>query len=160
MQWSEIRSLNDLRQVDSRLADELTGKSLDFHLPECANVRWEVERKRYEPERLILRPNQDISRAWDLIFRIAFDRLAPMRTVTYRISPQEFPMPEGEFPQLVVELPDEDRNESRRVVKAVNTATAVANTVSAEAAAATRHEHEELARDLGLDRPSVGFSAD
>lgn len=107
--------------------------------------------KPFDPQKLTLRPNQKISRAWDVTFRIVLDKLVTVREVPYSVSPQTDP------PDLYIELPDKDRDESRRVANAINDATDVANAVTAEAATATRREHEELARDLGLDRPQVGF---
>jgi hypothetical protein len=151
MNWSDIRTLDDLSGVDLRFADELVGKSKDFHQPDCPNVRWEVERKPFNPQVLVLRPSRPISRAWDVIFRIVLDKLASARLVPYHVSPQTNP------PNLYIELPDDDRDDSRRVAEAVNAATEVANPVSTEAAAECDREHERLARDLGLNRQPIGF---
>jgi hypothetical protein len=160
MEWKSARSLHDLRSLESPLADALTGKSKDFFAPASTNVHWEVERKPYYTEILVLRPNQPVSRAWDFLFRVVLSRIAPLSAGTwdYHIPPQAEPPFTGPA-ELYIELPDRDRAASKRAVTAINSATTVANAIALEAATATDQEHEELARDLGLDRPRVGFAA-
>jgi hypothetical protein len=99
--------------------------------------------------------DQPVSRAWDFIFRVAMSRIERQASDYYR-SPQAKP-PSVAPSTLYIELPDRNRDESREVVRAVNAATAAANALSADAAAACKREHEELARDRGLDRPATGF---
>ena len=111
-------------------------------------------------------PNQPVSRASDFIFRGVFDRCARAEfgrfDQPYRMSPRSpppstDPSPSTDPPVLYIDLPDDDRDESRRVVRLVNIATAVANVLSREARAACEREHEQLAVELGLDRPRPGF---
>jgi hypothetical protein len=158
MAWNDVKSLEDLKQLDASLVEALTGKSKDFFMPASPNVHWEVERKPYYTDVLILRPNQDVSRAWDFVFRVVLSKIAPLgwESAPYHIPPQAEPPFIGP-PTLYIELPDADRAASKRAVQAINSATAVANAITIEAAAMTAREHEELARDLGLDRPRVGF---
>lgn len=156
--WKEVRTLDDLRTKDSRLADALTEKSLDFFHTDSPNpnAHWEVERKPLYPERLILKPNQQVTRAWDLTFRVVLDKLITPRVVPFYMSQ---PTARGEQPALSIELPDEDRAETKRFVEALMTATEVANAVVTDAASKCRREHEQLAADLGLRPSSFGFGA-
>jgi len=158
MRWDDVRTLDDVRQLDASLADAVSGKSKDFFRPASPGVHWEVERKPYETDVLILRPNQLVSRAWDFVFRVVLSRITPLGSgqAPYRISPQPDPPFTG-TPDLYIELADKDRAETKKAVEAINSATAVANAVTPEAATATDREHEELARELGLDRPRLGF---
>lgn len=166
MNWDEVRTLELFREKHGRLADQLTGTSLGFHQPDSTRVRWEVERKPFDLQTLVLRPNQRISRAWESIFRIVLDRRASSRSGAYRVVPiargpsdvDESGRLKADSPDLRIELPDRDRDETKQVVEAVNTATVVANAVSGDAATQNQHQNEELARELGLDRPPIGFS--
>jgi hypothetical protein len=158
VRWNEVRTLDDVKNLEPSLVDAMTGKSKDFFVPASTRVHWEVERKPYYTGVLVLRPNQPVSRAWDFVFRVVLSRIAPLGRGwgQYHIPPQAEPPFTGE-PDLYIELPDSDRSETKKTVAAINSATAVANAVTGEAAAATDREHEELARELGLDRPKVGF---
>jgi hypothetical protein len=101
-----------------------------------------------------------VSRAWDFVFRVVLSRIAPSgwgAAAAYYLPPPIQPLVIGPR-SLIVELPDEDRAETKRAVGAINAATDVANAITAYAATECRREHEELARDLGLNRPGVGFS--
>jgi hypothetical protein len=158
MYLSEVRTLEELKQVEPRLAEALVGTSLDFHLPDCRNVDWEPERKRYQPKRLILRPSRKISRAWQTTFLILMDRLASRRVNDYFIPDQEHPLPEGKTPNLYLELPNEDATATKKIADAVKTATMITNAVTADAAAAARAEHMRLAAKLGFGREQVGFA--
>jgi hypothetical protein len=151
MNWSEIRTLQELETVHPRLAQGLTGTSLEFHEPPCAHVHWEVERKPWHNDTLVFRPSMDVSRAWDLIFRIALSFVLSPRMVRYRVSDQADP------PDLFVEVSDDDQDQARRVLDAVKAVTVVANSVSSEAATTTRREHKQLAQDLGLSSREIGF---
>jgi hypothetical protein len=55
MDWKDARTLDDLRSLNADYAEGLTGKSLDFFYTDSPNpnVYWEVERKPFQPERLI-----------------------------------------------------------------------------------------------------------
>jgi hypothetical protein len=156
MSWKDANTLDDLNRLNPIHGGALTNRSLDFFLPACTDAHWEVERKPLDPGVLVLRPNQPVSRAWDMLFRCVIARLAPIDwgSTPYAISPQVGPSDEGpRFPEI--ELPATDRSETERIVGAINAATRVTNSVVADAFAACRREHEELARDLGLDRPRV-----
>jgi hypothetical protein len=159
VEWSDVKTLEDLRTMHPTLADGLTEKSVDFFHTESTtnpNIEWEVERKPLQTERLILRPNQQVSRAWDVTFRSVLDKLITPRVVPFYISQ---PTRRGEQPNLSVELPDEDREQSKQFVEALNTATDVTNAVIQDAKRANRREHEQLASDLGLSRTRVGFES-
>ncbi len=158
MHWEQVTSLDDLRRVEAPLADALIGKSLDFFEPTSRGVHWEVERKPYTPQVLALLPSQHVSRAWDFVFRVVLSRIAPLGWAppAYRLPSQAEPPATGpQYPQL--ELPDEDRPATKQAVEAINVATAVANAVVADAAERCRREHQQLAQELGLTRPPVGF---
>lgn len=111
----------------------------------------------FNPTALRLRPNQPVSRAWDMLLRAVISRLAPLGwcVAPNSISPQPGPPFLGaRLPEI--ELPDTDRAETQGTVRAISAAMRVTNAVIADAVAACRREHDQLARDLGLDRPSVG----
>jgi hypothetical protein len=131
MRWTEVRTVEHLRQLEPSLVEALTGKSKDFFIPASPNVHWEVERKPYYTDVLILRPNQDVSRAWDFVFRVVLSRIAPLGSeqAPYHIPPQAEPPFTGP-PMLYIELPDKDRAASKRAAEAINAATAVAKRVS------------------------------
>jgi hypothetical protein len=159
MEWSEVKTVEDLRTMHPALADGLTEKSVDFFHTESThnpNVEWEVERKPLQPEHLILKPNQQVSRAWDVTFRIVLDKLITPRVVPFYMSQ---PTARGEQPKLSIELPDEDRSQSKQFIEALNTATDVANAVVQDAKRANRREHEQLAAGLGLSRTRIGFES-
>jgi hypothetical protein len=159
MDWSDVKTLEDLRAKQPTLAEGLSGKSLDFFYTESPNpnVQWEVERKRFQPEHLILRPNQEVSRAWYVTFLVVLDKLITPRVVPFVIPPPK-PPPATDPKDLYIELPDDDRAESKRFVEALNTATDVTNAVVIDAAAVCRREQEELAADLGLSGGKFGFN--
>jgi hypothetical protein len=146
MDWAEVTTLEDLRQLEPSLVEALTGKSKDFFIPASPNVHWEVERKPYYTDVLVVRPNRDVSRAWDFVFRVVLSRIAPLGSglAPYHIPPQAEPPFTGP-PMLYIELPDKDRTAAKRAVEAINAATCVANAITGEAAANTEREHEELA---------------
>jgi hypothetical protein len=160
MAWETVRTLDDLAELAPSLGQALTGTSLDFHLPESAATHWEVERMPYQNHVLRLRPNHPVSRAWDAIFRHVLHDIGPRdptdRGRPYRI-PDQAPPPAQDPTPLVIELPDTDRQQTKLVIRAINTATDVANAVSREALQQSRREHADLARELGLNRPDVGF---
>jgi hypothetical protein len=161
VRWEDAACIADLRRLAPSLAEALTGKPLDFFLPSCTAIHWEVERKPFDPDALVLWPHQPVSRAWDFLFRIALERIAPhgWGPPAYLVSPHVGAPAQGPR-NLAIELPDRSREATGQAVAAVNAATAVANAVVAEAAVACRREHDELARDVGLDRPDLAFRAE
>jgi hypothetical protein len=56
-----------------------------------------------------------------------------------------------------IELPDRQPGESRRVARAVKCCNVRRERALRRGRNERRREHEELARDLGLDRPPVGL---
>jgi len=160
VRWEDAASIDDLRRLAPSLAEALTGKSLDFFVPSSTCVHWEVERKPFDPDALLLWPSRPVCRGWDFLFRIALERIAPhgWGPPVYVVSPEVRGPAHGPR-NLAIELPDRSRESSRQAGAAINAATAVANAVIAEAAMVCRREHDELARAVGLDRPAIAFGA-
>ena len=91
------------------------------------------------------------------MIRVVLGRLAPISLGEFSSHlPPQAPPPFTGQPSLYVELPDRDRSESRKQ-RTRSTPDEVANAIVRLAQAATKRDHEGLARDLGLNRPKVGF---
>jgi hypothetical protein len=112
--------------------------------------------------RVVLRPSQRVSReaVHPAGARAAEPHGTPAaRGVHWEVERKAEPPATGpQDPWL--ELPDEDRGATKQAVEAINVATAVANAVVADAAERCRREHQQLAQELGLARPPVGFQRD
>jgi hypothetical protein len=153
---SPITSLDNLFETDRNLAEALRGTSRQFFEPSSPKTYLEVVRKPLHNSTLQFVPNQPVSRAWDLVFRVMlaqavnaeFGRFGDLR---YDITPQSDPA------HLVIELDGPINDDTKRFATALNFATETANAVIPQAAASCREEHERLAAELGLSRPQVGF---
>jgi hypothetical protein len=153
---SPITSLDDLSRLDPTLVDALDGTSRQFFEPPSPRTYLEVGRKPFHNSTLQFLPNQPVSRAWDLVFRVTLAHavnaeFGRFRDLRYYIPPQSDPA------YLVVELHGPVNADTKRFAGALNFATETANAVTPQAATSCRDEHERLALELGLSRPPLGF---
>lgn len=153
---SPITDLEGLAALDPSLTEALHGTSRQFFEPPCQRTYLEVGRKPFKPSALEFIPNQPVSRAWDLAFRVLLAKavnaeLGRYRELRYVITPQSDPA------HLVVELDGLITEDTKRFVAALNFATETANAVVPKAEASCRQEHQRLAQELGLSRPEIGF---
>lgn len=155
-----VHTLDDARRVDPILVEALEGVSLDFFEPASPNVGWEPQRTPLTgggEVRLVA--NKPVSRAWHAVFIKVFRAAAHEQfgwggpRPWFRITEQ---VPRAGPVELGVELGDTEADR-REVVELVNVATETANALVPRAAENCRREHEQLAAELGLARPRVGF---
>lgn len=151
-----LTTLEDLAGLDPSLERALRGTSRQFFEPECPNVYFEVGRKPFYNATLQFIPNQPVSRAWDVVFRVVLahavnQEFGHFRDFSYDISPQADPA------LLVVEVGGPSSEETKRFATTLNFASAAANAVVPKAASACLDEHARLAKELGLARPRLGF---
>ena len=154
---SPITSLDDLSRLDPTLVDALGGTFRQFFEPPSPRTYLEVGRKPFHNSTLQFLPNQPVSRAWDLVFRVTLARAVNAEFGRFRDL--RYDTPQSDPAYLVVELQGPVNADTKRFAAALNFATETANAVTPQAATSCREEHERLAHELGLSRPPLGFRA-
>jgi hypothetical protein len=153
--------LDEFASAEPSTANALKGTSRQFFEPPCPNTYLEPGPKPGENTTLQFLPNQPVSRAWDLVFRVVLGKTVNHEFGIWRnLRNAETPQsPPGLPAHLIVELqaPFSD-DELKRFAGLVGNAAAAANAVIPQAAEDCRREHEKLASNLGLSRPRVGLS--
>lgn len=155
-------TLEELGRQEPRHAEAMRGTSKSFLEPRSSSVTWEVERKPLENTTLLLVTNQPVSRAWELVLALALSACltqefgSPFNFPDYRQSDQTLrPGPVQPFIEL---REQQELDLRRRFIEVLNIATRSANGITRDAAEVCAKDHEDLAREVGLERPSLGFS--